>query len=41
MNRWRFSKEKLKVVPKRKKFNQEELEVMPKGKSLAKRYRFS
>jgi hypothetical protein len=37
MKKWRFSKEKLEVVPKGKgltkryRFNQEELKVMPRG----------
>jgi hypothetical protein len=33
----RFSQEKLKLVPKKKRFNQiEQIKVMPKGKGLTK-----
>jgi hypothetical protein len=32
MNRWRFSQEELKVVPKKKRFSQEELKLCQKEK---------
>jgi len=43
MKRWRFSQEKLEVVPKRKgltkkyRFSQEELKVVSKGKRFSQK----